>query len=191
MNVDQIMETDEFKRCAEFHGHVCPGLSLGFKAAQAAMRSLKEERSGDEELVAVVENDACFVDAVQVLTGCTFGKGNFIFKDYGKMVLTVFSRKTGSGVRLAVRPDALENAAKEEPESANPGDRQKQMIRRILEMSETDLFKIEKIQTSLPEKARIHGSAICDICGEAVMKTRLETRGDKKICRGCMAANIS
>ena len=24
-------------------------------------------------------------DAVQVLTGCTFGKGNFIYKDFGKI----------------------------------------------------------------------------------------------------------
>nr|WP_279383444.1 FmdE family protein [Methanobacterium formicicum] len=24
------------------------------------------------------------MDAIQVITGCTFGKGNLIFKDYGK-----------------------------------------------------------------------------------------------------------
>ena len=41
-------------------------------------------RSRDEELVAVVETDMSGVDAIQFLTGCTFGKGNLIHKDYGK-----------------------------------------------------------------------------------------------------------
>jgi len=86
MNAEKTMETEEFKRCAAFHGHVCPGLSIGFRAAKAGMRYLQAMRAEDEELVAVVETDACSADAVQVLTGCTFGKGNFIYKDYGKMV---------------------------------------------------------------------------------------------------------
>jgi formylmethanofuran dehydrogenase subunit E len=104
MNAQQIMETTEFKRCSEFHGHICPGLSIGFRAAKAAMESLKEIRAEDEEIVAIVETDACSADAVQVLTGCTFGKGNFIFKDHGKMVLTLLSRNTGEGVRVAMKP---------------------------------------------------------------------------------------
>jgi formylmethanofuran dehydrogenase subunit E len=68
---------------------------------------MKSIRSEDEEIVAIVENDACYVDAVQVLTGCTFGKGNFIYKDNGKMVLTLLSRKTGQGIRVAMRPGAF------------------------------------------------------------------------------------
>ena len=77
MDAQQIMETAEFKRCEEFHGHVCPGLSIGFRAAQAAIQKLRENRTQDEAVVTVVENDACYADAVQVLTGCTFCKGNF------------------------------------------------------------------------------------------------------------------
>ncbi len=41
------------------------------------MRILQVERDGDEELFAIVETDACGADAIQVITGCTFGKGNF------------------------------------------------------------------------------------------------------------------
>ena len=188
MNANQIMASEEFKRCAEFHGHICPGLSLGFKAAQAAMKRLNENRSVDEEIVAIVENDACFVDAVQVLTGCTFGKGNFIFKDHGKMVLTVFSRNTGNGVRLALHPDAMK-AGKDESqkkEPLNPEERQNQMITKVLETPAEQLFKIETIHTSLPDKAQIHGSEICEVCGEAVMKTRVQKQGDKKLCLECI-----
>ena len=107
MKAAEIMQSDEFKRCQDFHGHVCPGLAIGYRASKIALSWLEEKRSLDEELVAVVENNACCVDAVQVLTGCTFGKGNFIYKDHGKMVFTFFSRQTGQGVRLSMVPGAL------------------------------------------------------------------------------------
>ena len=184
MDAQQIMQTDDFKRCAAFHGHICPGLSLGFKAAKAAMEHLNENRSVDEEIIAIVENDACFVDAVQVLTGCTFGKGNFIFKDHGKMVLTVFSRNTGNGVRLALRPDAMKPG---KDKSSSPEERMNITIKKVLETPAEQLFKIEEIRTSMPEKAQIHGSEICDVCGEAVMKTRIQMKGDKKLCMDCFS----
>lgn len=38
----------------------------------------------DEEVVAAMEPDMCGVDAIQFLTGCTFGKGNLIDLDVGK-----------------------------------------------------------------------------------------------------------
>jgi formylmethanofuran dehydrogenase subunit E len=97
MTAQEILNSADFKQCEAFHGHVCPGLSIGYRAAKAAMTWLAEKRSEDEEVVAIVETDACSADAVQVLTGCTFGKGNFIFRDYGKMALTLLSRKTGQG----------------------------------------------------------------------------------------------
>ena len=65
-----------------FHGHSCPGLALGIRAAEVALK--ESERASDEEVVAVVETDMCGVDAIQYLTGCTFGKGNLIHLDYGK-----------------------------------------------------------------------------------------------------------
>lgn len=41
-----------WERAVEFHGHECPGLALGFRAAQAGLRVLGAERVGDEEIVA-------------------------------------------------------------------------------------------------------------------------------------------
>jgi hypothetical protein len=49
-----------------------------------------------------VENDSCAVDAVQVMTGCTFGKGNLIFRDYGKQAYTFMSRATGKALEPAL-----------------------------------------------------------------------------------------
>jgi len=44
-----------------------------------------KDRSKDEELVAIVENISCAFDAIQVINGCTCGKGNLVFKDMGSM----------------------------------------------------------------------------------------------------------
>src|SRR5512135_2351862 len=87
----------------EFHGHSCPGLALGYRVSLRALREFKR-RAEDEELVAIVENDSCAVDAVQVLTGCTFGKGNLFFRDHGKHVYTFGLRPSGRAVRVSRRP---------------------------------------------------------------------------------------
>ena len=107
MTAQEILNSEDFKQCEAFHGHVCPGLSIGYRAAKAGMSWLSEKRSEDEEIVAIVETDACSADAVQVLTGCTFGKGNFIFRDYGKMALTLLSRNSDRGVRVCLKPGAF------------------------------------------------------------------------------------
>ena len=41
--------------------------------------------------------------AIQAILGCTFGKGNLVFKDYGKNVYTIASRKKdGHSVLLRI-----------------------------------------------------------------------------------------
>ena len=78
MTIDPVL----VKQATDFHGHWCPGLAIGIRAAEWALKELG--KAPDEEIVAVVETDMCGVDAIQSLTGCTFGKGNLIHKDYGK-----------------------------------------------------------------------------------------------------------
>ena len=85
-----------------FHGHFCPGILIGYRAALAGLRHLGVQRVEDEQLVAIVETDACGVDAVQYVTGCTFGKGNLIFRDWGKHVFS-FARRA-DGRMVARRP---------------------------------------------------------------------------------------
>ena len=75
-----------FDDAVKFHGHACPGLAIGYRVANLALKELGG-RARDEELVAIVENNSCAVDAIQLICGCTFGKGNLIFKDFGKQVI--------------------------------------------------------------------------------------------------------
>jgi len=198
MTAQEILHSEDFKRCEAFHGHVCPGLSIGYRAAKAGLARLAEKRSEDEEVVAVVETDACSADAVQVLTGCTFGKGNFLFKDHGKMALTLFSRKTGRGVRLIVRPGAfapneehmgliqkMTRGEATEAEQKRFRELHWQKTVAVLEMPENDLFAIKDVQTELPAKARIESSIICVRCGEAAMRTKMQQTDAGDICRNC------
>ena len=92
---------DRFAEAVAFHGHICPGLATGYRAAAVALERLRSGRSEDEELVVITETDACGVDAIQVITGCTVGKGNLFFKDHGKHAFTFINRKTGEAVRVA------------------------------------------------------------------------------------------
>ncbi|MGD9878469.1 FmdE family protein, partial [Desulfococcus sp.] len=199
MNAQEIMNREDFKRCAAFHGHVCPGLSIGYRAARAAMAWLAERRSEDEEIVAVVETDACSADAVQVLTGCTFGKGNFIYKDHGKMVLTLLSRKTGQGVRVALRPEAFSPDAEHtalirkvmageasEAERTRFEELHLKRTRDLLEAPTEALFNLTPAETPMPAKARIEPSALCARCGEPTMPSKMETVDGRQICRGCL-----
>ena len=50
MKGEEIARTDEFKKCLDFHGHLCPGLSIGYRASKAGLDWLAENRSADEEL---------------------------------------------------------------------------------------------------------------------------------------------
>lgn len=204
MDAQQIMETPEFKRCEEFHGHICPGLAIGFRAAQAAIQRLRENRAQDEEVVSVVENDACYADAVQVLTGCTFGKGNFIYRDNGKMVLTLFSRKTATGVRVAMKAGAFSpdethmalmrkamSGQADKDETARFHALHLQRSCDILDMPEDDLFTIKNVTMELPAKARIEPSELCSRCNEPTMGTKLEVKDGRKICRDCLEQEVS
>ena len=192
---------DEFERCVAFHGHACPGLAIGYRAAKAGMGWLGERRAADEEIVAVVETDACGDDAIQVLTGCTFGKGNLIFRDYGKHAYTFLSRSSGRGVRLLLRaggpPRTSAQAALFERVRAGEatdedllqyGKDQKGRIQEVLTRPLEQLFVLQEVHMALPPRAILGDSRPCDRCGEMTMSLKMVERAGLLLCRGCLAA---
>lgn len=165
-----------------FHGHMCPGLAIGYRATTAALEQLGIERAADEELIAIVENDSCSVDAVQQLAGATFGKGNLFFRDWGKQVFTFARRDSNRAIRVAVRPDTREAPAS----SSSPGiDARQQRIDYILDAPADTLFDIRETTIELPPRAEIHRSVICDNCGEPAMETRTVEQHGKRLCLSC------
>ena len=53
-----------WEKAIDFHGHVCPGLAIGYRAALYAAELLHLTFSKDEETVCISENDACGCDAI-------------------------------------------------------------------------------------------------------------------------------
>ncbi len=189
-----------------FHGHFCPGLAIGIRASELALKEIG--KAPDEEIVAVVETDMCAVDAIQYLTGCTFGKGNLIFKDYGKNAFTFYRRRDGKAIRLVTRPsfiggvplsktsgDAMSLLSKLNKKMQEEGltdEEQKiwqetraAIIERIMESSLEDLFEIKTPSGPIPRKARILESLTCASCGEQVMETRTRRFHDQVLCIPC------
>lgn len=194
------MEYDEtLRKVIAFHGHICPGVAYGYRAARAALDAFGD-RAVDEEIVAVVENDSCAVDAVQVMTGCTFGKGNLIFKDFGKQAYTFFKRATGEGLRISI--DYTYQESPEEKavwDSYLSGDRSPDVVKEvqqlksrkikdILSAEEDRVLTIRKVKIPLPPQARIHPSVRCDKCGEKVMETRIRENQGRRLCIPCSEA---
>lgn len=190
-----------FPEVTNFHGHVCPGTVIGYRAAKIATRELAFQKSADEELVAIVENDSCSVDAVQVVTGCTFGKGNLLFRDYGKHVYTFINRGTGKAVRISLKSSVdLEHmypawsqlrvkvssgsaSQKEEQEFRKHADR---IAEKLMEMPDEDLFDVTHIEIAdVPRKARIFRSVTCHKCGEPLSEHRARLENGEAVCIPC------
>ena len=169
----------DLQETIRFHGHLCPGLLIGYRAAKAAMEILEATRSEDEELVSVVENQSCSVDAVQVICGCTFGKGNLFFLDYGKQVFTFGSRRTGKAVRITLRGDLIKPI-----DAEGKTDRGKFMEQLLAEPLEF-LYRVSEPQIDFPPEAQIFPTLNCSRCGEGVMETRTVTREDRLYCLPC------
>jgi len=165
-----------FQDIIAFHGHSCPGLAIGFRMTTAALDFLSGTRAVDEELVAIVENDACGVDALQYLAGCTFGKGNLVFRDYGKQVYTLYSRGSGRGVRVVFNEENLPGNARENREH---------FIDWLLAAPAAEIILLQEVVIDEPEPARIKKSVYCAICREKVMETRTREMNGKPACIPC------
>ena len=158
--------------CVAFHGHECGGLTIGYKASLYAIELLKLDFSADEQVVCISENDACGVDAVQVMLGCSIGKGNLLFHMRGKQAFSFYNRKTGASVRLVLKPRP-EGMTKAESFSYYQSREPKEM------------FDVKDATIQLPEKARLFDSYVCDCCGETTGANWIRLAGDKKLCLDC------
>jgi formylmethanofuran dehydrogenase subunit E len=193
--------TLDIEGAKKFHGHTCPGLAIGIRAAEIALREIGPH-SADEEVVAVVETDMCGVDAIQYLTGCTFGKGNLIHLDYGKNAFTFIRRSNGKALRIVTRPDALGSPTQGYQAlfervcsgEATPGEQARfgalhgQRAQQVLDAPEEALFEVRPVEPVVPARARIFTSLPCDICGEMTMETRTRRFQGRTVCIPCFQA---
>jgi formylmethanofuran dehydrogenase subunit E len=197
----ESIKTVTFEDVTKFHGHICPGTVIGYRAAEIAMRAFSSEKSADEELIAIIENDSCSADAIQVVTGCTFGKGNLFFKDHGKHVYTFINRETCDGLRISLKssvniegmdPTWSQLRKKVTTRSATPKEQEEfreradKIAEKLMNAPEEDLFNVTHMKAAqIPKKARIFRSLLCHKCGELVSEHRARLDNGEIVCIPC------
>ena len=167
-----MKNNDIWEKAVDFHGHTCGGLALGVRAAMEAQKRFGIERAADEEIVCVTENDACGVDGIQSVLGCTLGKGNLIYRGTGKFAFSFFNRKTGESFRLMARDkkEGLHGA---------------EYIEYVLTAPVEEVFAEGKPRAQLPSEARSLRSVRCSVCGEAAAETKMRLLDGKPVCLDC------
>lgn len=161
-----------WEKCVAFHGHGCGGLTIGYQAAEYAAKLLDLKFSEDEEVACICENDACGVDAIQVLLGCSIGKGNLLFHMTGKQAFSFYNRASGQSVRLVL---------KQKPENMTP----EESFAYYQGHTPEELFDVKETTIQLPERARMFDSYVCECCGELTGANWIRMQEGKKLCVDC------
>lgn len=167
-------------------GHACAGLTLGTRLALYGTQLLGVEvPDRKKRLITAVEIDRCAADAIQAVTGCRPGKRTLRLLDYGKLAATFIDSWENRALRLAVRGDLREVAAR----LARPGeDRHEAQKRVYLSLGPADLFTVRAAAPDIgqfdapgPPRRRVR----CAGCGEEVSDGRdVMTDGGPR-CRPC------
>ena len=170
------------------HGHMCAGQVLGVRMSMLGLKLLGiDDPTGKDRkrLVTYVEIDRCATDAISVVTGCKLGRRAMKFRDWGKMAATFVDLATGEAVRIAAKESSRELAARMFSDVEHPGKQQDLAYR---ELSDEDLFQVQRVKVQLPEREMpgYKGPRVsCAECGEAVNFGKEVLRDGRSLCRGC------
>lgn len=208
--IQAIIDKDVLRcilKTAEIHGHFCPGIALGVMASVHGLNhpelgSITSE--GMEDLMAVVEINACFADGIQAVSGCTLGNNALIYRDLGRLAVTFAIRGKEKGVRVRVRPDFSSHVAQAVPEfypllekvivnragsaeeEATFKEKGREAAFALIQLPFERLFVIETVRPDLPEYAPITESVVCPHCGETTMSTKVVAEGENSgLCFMC------
>jgi formylmethanofuran dehydrogenase subunit E len=210
-DIMEAVRRDDRIRClrktAEIHGHFCPGSALGVMASLCGLSRLGLESfasDGLENLMAVVETNACFADGVQAVSGCTLGNNALVYRDLGRHAVTFAVRGRETGVRVRVRPDFRSRIQEAVPEFYSL--MEKVIMRREGTAAEASAFReagrkagfallklpfealliARTVRPDLPSYAPIAANATCPVCGEWIMATKVVEDGkDSGLCLMC------
>ncbi len=188
-----------FEDVVEFHRHLCLDIAMGYRIAKAALREMGAEARNLKDVVAIVENETCAVDAIQEFTGCTLGKRNLILSGTGKPVYILLNTKTGNAIRVYCKywesfdQDGSFNKRRKQATSpqATPEEQQafqrelNTKIKEILRSPEEAIFTIKRVTLPAPPKVGKYKAEPCIRCGEHTHVGRLIDLDGQRICKDC------
>ncbi len=192
----------EFNEVVKFHGCYCLDIAMGYRVSKALMREMGDDMSNMKDVYAYVGAPTCAVDAIQKITGCTFGKRNLIFTNTGKSVFVMQNAKTGKGVRAYCHYwDHFDHVQVREQRKAvqapTASSTQKvaftalldSQVQNILVADEATLFTLSGVALKAPLRFSKYISEACTICGEFAKADLLQDKDGKKLCAECVASS--
>lgn len=199
-----IHAKDYFEHALALHGHACPAMPLGLRAGAAALNALGAQRASDGQLVALVETGeehcgTCYADGVQMITGCTLGKGNIEKLHYGKWGLTLIDTVTGRAVRVTPIAAALQASARSAfitdyrskgvPASKVPPEVTAPLVEHVMTAPDDELLTLGPVTTrQVPRRAVSFTRVACSNCGEMVIERYARLVEGSTVCIPCQRA---
>ena len=188
----------ELRRAADFHGHLCPDLVIGYRACEYAQKLLYANGEPRGEFSVIAENCTSALDAIQALSGATVGNHRLTVFHFGKHNYT-FSLKEGrTGFSLSLKKldygDEDEYLALEEKLIKNQASLNDMVyfqrlldnrVKRLLALSARDLFDAKPVIPMQPttEMPMIYHS--CCACGQQVLKNQAIQSHGRFYCIPC------
>lgn len=158
----------EYQKAGLHHGHYCPGLAIGVRAAVEA-RNLLGDGDG---ICCIAERSACWLDGMSII-GATIGNGKLKLRDTGKAAFCFYHPVTGLSVRFVLKsgPEGLSRDA---------------MTQWLLTAPLQDVFSVGEVKVPFPEYTPGPADVICSVCNEAVMETKIHVKEGKFVCCDCL-----
>ena len=158
---------EAYQKAGELHGHYCPGLAIGVRAAWEGRRQL-----GEGALSVMAERSACWLDGMSIL-GATIGNGKLKLRDTGKAAFSFYHEESGRSVRLLLK--------------AGPaGMSREALIDWLLTAPAEEVFAVTEAKLPFPPYKPGPGDVVCSVCGETVVETEIYVRGGKFVCCDCL-----
>ena len=174
------------EKLATRHARLCPRQVLGARMGLAGANALGlEVPRQDKSMLAIVETDGCFVDGIEVATGCSVGRRTLRVEDYGKVGATFVHVNNGDAVRLAPRAGVRQRARFYAPEQEQ---RYFAQLHGYQRMPDEDLFVFYPVtlQPTVEDLISRPGERVnCERCGEEIINKRQIIYGEKMYCRPC------
>jgi formylmethanofuran dehydrogenase subunit E len=194
------MTKEEFTAALVFHGHKCPAMPLGYRAAEVAMRVLGVQRAQDKELYVISETGkghaaGCFLDGIMSATGCTYGKSNIKKLYYNKMAFTLIDIAGQKAVRVRLQDEFFGNMLNSPfvnlrkdgvPPQDIPVAVVDPLVEKVLQMPEEvflDVGPVEKYE--FPKGCGCFETVLCAKCGERVFADKVIKSDSGTVCIPC------
>ena len=157
---------EEYKKAGQLHGHYCPGLAIGVRAAVEGRTAL-----GEGSLSVLVERSACWLDGFSLI-GATIGNGKLKIHDTGKPAFSIYNSDTGKALRLVLK-------------TAPQGLSRDEMTDWLLTAPFEEVFSSGKVKYPFPEYKPAGPEVLCSNCGEPVLESKIRLVNGKRLCIDC------